>query len=323
MVQELNQQGYVVDYCDLWKVTGADIDWNAYDIVIDNWDNLKYAPPESRPTKVAFMNGWYWLEQNSRELERIRWFKERTGIIVPPNRQVAPNFSDEYADYLTYYGTQMQADSFSSKPKKHLINLCGLCGPAPTYQKKDIAKSRNTFMWIGGGGMLHKGLDIIMEAFARIPEATLIIAGNPKEEPRFWQWAEPMLAHHHNLKWIGWADTTSAEFDTVANQCIATVYASCSEGGPATVARVLFNGQIPIVTKTSFVRAESLGYLIEGDTYNQLLTATINQVRHVMNLPTADLAQKSEAVRDFAERNHTREAFTESFRSLLKNIQHS
>jgi glycosyltransferase involved in cell wall biosynthesis len=323
MTQELNRQGYIVDYCDLWKVAGQNVDWDRYAVVIDNWDNLRYAPAALSPTKIAFMNGWYWLEQNTSELERIRWFKERTGIVIPPNRQIIPNLSDEYADYVTYYGTPMQADSFSKKPKRHRIDLCALCGPAPHYRKKDIPQAKNRFMWMGGGGMLHKGMDIIIEAFAQMPETELFVAGNLQEEPLFWRWAQPILARHTNIHLLGWVDTTSAEFDAIADTCIGTVYASCSEGGPASVARCLFNGQIPIITKTSFVRAETLGYFIEGTTAQELIASTIDRVRHVMSLPESELSERSAAVREFAMQYHTREAFTRSFASLIETITHT
>jgi glycosyltransferase involved in cell wall biosynthesis len=321
IVKILNAQGYIVDYCDLFKVSGKNMDWNRYALIIDNWDNLRYVPAKSDQTKIAFMNGWSWLNQNIGELERIRWFKERTGIIVPSNRQIAPNFSDEHADYLTYYGPERQTEVFSPISQKFQINLCALCGPAPVYQKKDTEKARNKFMWIGGGGLIHKGLDLILEAFAKMPETELFIAGNIAEEPRFQKWAESILARNPHIHYLGWMDTTSPEFDTIANQCIGITYASCSEGGPATVARVLFNGQIPIVTPASFVRAEHLGYTISGQTDTEMIESIMTQVRKVLHLPKTELEEKSFAVSEFARKFHTREAFEQSFSDLIRNVR--
>lgn len=320
MVQELNRLGYIVDYCDLRKVIGKNVGWQKYKIVIDNWDNLRYASPVTDQVKIAFMNGMHWLFHNTAELERIRWFRERTGILIPANRQIPPILSDEYADYLTYYGNKLQGNSFSNKPSKYLINLCALYGPMPLYQKKNIAEARNKFMWIGGGGMIHKGLDVVIEAFVKLPEAELFIAGNLREEPHFWQWAEPILAKYANIHLLGWVDTTSAEFNATANQCIGAVFASAAEGGPASVARVLFNGQIPIVTPSSAVRAECLGYNIDGKTDKEMIESIISTVRQTMNLPELELKEKSDAIREYALKYHTREAFAQSFSNLIKHI---
>lgn len=321
MVKELNRKGYVVDYCDIWKKNGSEVDWSRYSVVIDNWDNLKYAPPKAGIVKVAFVNGNHWLFHNSVELERVRWFRERTGIVIPANRQLPSVLSDEYADFLTYYGTDFQLKHFSPKPEKFKMNLCALCGPAPEYRRKDVGASRKKFMFLGSGGAAMKGFDLVIEAFARMPDAELFIGGNLREEPRFWKWAEPILAKHTNIHELGWVDTTSPDFDAVSDGCVATVCLSASEGGPASVARLLFNGQIPIVTEASNVRSEHLGYRIKGASAEELITSTIEGVRRVMQLQESELRERSDACREFAVKYHTREAFRRSLSDLIELVQ--
>lgn len=321
MVTELNRAGYIVDYCDLFKVSGKDIDWRPYSLVIDNWDNLRYAPQRPDLIKIAFINGMHWLFHNRAELERIQWFKDRTGIVVPANRQLPSVLSDQHADYLTYYGTQFQKNSFSEKPEKILLNVCSLQGDIPTFEKKNFEKARNKFILVGAGGMIHKGIDLVIEAFAEMPEAEIYIAGTLDSEREFWTWVKPTIEAHPNIKPLGWVDVTSQEFNDIANSCIGVVFASCSEGGPASVGRVLFNGLIPIVTRASNVRAETLGYLLEGSTAQELIESIKQRVREVMSLPEQELTQKSEAVRAFALEHHTREAFTQSFKQLIEHVR--
>ena len=172
-------------------------------------------------------------------------------------------------------------------------------------------------MWLGGGGLVHKGLDIVIETFRKLPEAELYIGGNLKEEPRFWEWVKPILAKHQNIHWLGWVDTTSPKFDAIADQCIAIVFPSCAEGGPASVARVFFNGQIPIVTPRSAVRGEFLGYNIQGNTSEEMIKSTISLTRTIMNLPDMELTAKSDAINEFARKYHTREAHRQSFSELI------
>jgi len=317
MVRLLNHYGYIVDYADHRSLfTG---DWQKYALVIDHWNNLCNAPKIPGQKKVNFTTYNHWLEWNTAELKRIRMFYERTGIIVPMCRQIPVLSSDEYADYLTYFGTDLQKDSFSKKPEKIQLNISSAW--VPEYNKKDFAKARNKFLWIGGGGLVHKGLDIVLEAFNNLPETELYIVCNLHDpnEKQFMKWAAPLLAQHpKNWHYHGWMDLTSREFDAIADQCAGIVYASGAEGGPGSIARAIHNGLIPIVTPSSFVRAEIFGYLIEGYTDREMINSTIKNVQQLMWLPEHELRERSDAVRDFAGKYHTRQAFSESFSNLIQ-----
>ena len=316
IVRQLNRHGYIVDYADS-RATFAG-DWNRYKVVIDGSDNLRYAPSVPGQIRVHYTTYIHWLVWNRAELERIIWFKERTGILVPMNRQLPTILSDEYADYLTYYGTETQANSFSPKPIKQQLNISSVF--IPEYQKKDIAETRNNFLWLGGGGLVHKGLDIVMEAFARVPKMHLYIAGNLKEEPRFWQWASQILSKHQNIHDLGWMDVGSPKFDAIAQKCIGTVYASGAEGGPGSVAQILHWGLIPIVTKSALVRAETFGHIIHGITDRELINSTVELIKTGAGASESSLKSSSEAVTQFARDTHTRPAYSESLSSFLDTI---
>lgn len=318
MVRLLNEQGYIVDFCDVWKP--VTVDWNRYALIIDNLDHLKDVPENSAAKKVFWATNNHWLTWNAGELQRIQWFKERTGILVPANRQLPSFSSDQCADYLTYFGTQLQIDSFDKKPTRKLINIssCSI----PPYQKKNMATARKKFLWISGGGFLHKGLNVAIEAFQKIPEAELYIVADLKDphEPQLQQWAGPILARYPHIYAMGWFDLTSPEFNALADACIGVLYLSSSCGGPGSTARVLHNGLIPIVTPTGFVRAETLGYQVIGENVQELIDNTIERVREVMALSDTELRERSNAVREFAQANHTREAFSASFSDFIQHI---
>lgn len=316
IVRQLNMHGYIVDYAD--NRATFEGDWQRYAVIIDGSDNLKHAPAVPSQIRIHYTTYIHWLIWNRAELERIAWFKERTGILVPMNRQLPNILSDEYADYLTYYGTETQANSFSAKSIKHQLNISAVL--APDYRKKDIAKAKNNFLWLGGGGLIHKGLDIVMEAFAHMPDMHLYIAGNLRGEPKFWQWAGQILSKNPNILNLGWMDVGSPAFDDIAQNCIATVYASAAEGGPGSIAQVLHWGLIPIVTKSALVRAETLGHIINGETDRELIDSTAELVRTVANTSESKLRSTSDAVAQFARNTHTRPAYSESLSSFLDII---
>lgn len=316
MVRRLNARGYVVDYAD--KRNLINVDWAKYALIIDQWDTLRNIPIIPNQKKVHYTTYIHWLPWNLGEHTRIRWFKERTGIIIPWVRSMPSIMSDQYADYLTYFGTQTQVDSFSKGPRKHQLNISAVY--TPEYRQKNIEKARRNFMWLGGGGMVHKGLDIAMEAFARMPDLHLFIAGNPKEEPEFWRWAELFLARHTNIHLLGWMDVASPQFDAIAHDCIGIVYPSAAEGGPGSVAQMLHWGLIPVVTTSALVRAETLGHIIKDGSDTELIQSTVTCVQAVANASQHELKSASSAIIDFARKYHTRTAYSESFDDLLTTI---
>lgn len=316
IVRQLNNRGYIVDYADFRQpFTG---DWRKYRLIIDSLGNLQNAPLVPGQTRIHYATYIHWLTWNRAELERITWFKERTGILMPMTRQLPTILSDEYADYVTYFGTKLQADSFSQKPIKHQLNISAVC--IPEYKFKDISKARHNFLWLGGGGLVHKGLDIALEAFARMPNMHLYIAGNLREEPKFWQWASQILSEHPNIHDLGWMDVSSSEFDAVAQKCIGIVYASAAEGGPGSVAQALHWGLIPIVTQSSLVRAENLGYIIKGAKDTEMIDSMVELVKKLVDLPAKELQEKSDGAKEFALKYHTRQAYSESFVDLVNKI---
>lgn len=319
IARQLNAHGYIVDYADNRSTfAGA---WDRYALVIDGSDNLRYAPPVAGQIRVHYTTYIHWLTWNRAELQRIAWFKERTGILIPMNRQLPAILSDEYADHLTYYGTATQADSFSSKPIKHQLNISAVY--TPEYRSKNIATARNNFIWLGGGGLVHKGLDIAMEAFAKTPEAHLSIAGDLKSEPRFWEWAKPFLAKHSNIHDLGWMDVGGSAFDAIAHDCIGIVYPSGAEGGPGSVAQAIHWGLIPIVTKSALVRAETFGTVVRDTTDYEMINSITETVQSTMARNESDLQDSCAAVAEFAHTNHTRAAYSSSLSDFIASLKKS
>ena len=43
----------------------------------------------------------------------------------------------------------------------------------PSPEGKDFEVCRPHFMWLGSRGFVHKGLDVVLEAFSEMPELAL------------------------------------------------------------------------------------------------------------------------------------------------------
>jgi len=316
MVRQLTERGYVVDFYDT-KCTKS-ISWTRYAVAFVQNARLQECPLQLAVKKVFYCTENHWAFQNLAELTRLHAFHARTGIWVAPERQTPVRFSDEHADFITSFGTPFQQRLYHSRPQRHLLNISVVHQPA--YAPKDIAKSRPNFIWMGSQGAILKGLDLAVEAFIQMPEATLYLAGNLERETRLWQWLKPLLAQHANLRYLGWMDVASPEFAKVATRCIGQVYPSASEGGPGTVAQLLHFGLLPVVTRAAAVRGAHLGFEIESEEPAVIIEDLVRHVRAIRSLPQPELAARAEACVAFAREVHTRPAYSASFAALLNQL---
>ena len=319
MVRQLNEAGYVVDYYDIHS--RAPIDWDLYDLVIDERNNLISIPAARRASlkKVYYCTGNHWLFQNMAELGRIRSFQQRQGIYVAPERQVAPLYSDEVADFMTHFGTPFQLQLFDARPQKHLLDISAVHEPA--FRRKDMATARHNFLWLGSGGLVLKGLDLAVEAFVQTPDLHLYIAGHAERETHFWSWLKPMLAKHPNIHYLGWTDVGTAAFAEIAHRCVGTVYVSSTEGGPGSIAQLTHFGLIPVVTETAAVRAaEVAGAVICSQQPVEIIPQLVHAVRELSGLPEAELHEQCEKVHAFGQQHHTRAAYSHTFQALVAKL---
>lgn len=316
MVRQLNERGYVVDYYDI--NCAAAINWKQYAVAFVQNDRLEECPPWAAVKKVFYCTENYWAFQNAAELTRLRAFHERTGIWVKPERQTPVRFSDEHAEVITSFGTDFQRQFYSTRPHRHQLNISVV--HQPTYAAKDVSRTRRNFIWMGSNGTILKGIDLVVEAFIQMPEATLYLAGNLEREPRIWQWIKPLLRQYPNLRYQGWMDVTSAKFAQLAHSCIGQVYPSASEGGPGSVAQLLHFGLLPIVTRSAAVRSAHLGFEIDSEDPTVIINQLVAHTRAVSSMTDAELAQRSAACQAFAQQVHTRPAYAASFAELLDQL---
>ncbi|MGA2106389.1 MAG: tetratricopeptide repeat protein [Syntrophorhabdales bacterium] len=320
MVRLLNEHGYVVDYLDHNEENvDQKIDYRSYKIIVDaGTDNLSKFPPLAGQTRVFYSTGKHWLVANIAGLERNRMFYQRHGIMMPAERQQKTNFDDEKADYLTYFGNTHQLEGYSPKAKKVPLNISTVHIPVP--RERNIAAAKRHFIWLGGHAMIHKGLDLVVEAFAGMPEVFLHIAAYLEIEPEFLSWMRSFVAPYRNILYHGPANVASPKFEEMAWGSLGTVYVSAAEGGPGSVAQLLHFGIIPIVSRSSNVRAEGLCYVIEHEKDVEIIDAIRRYARELIATPDEALLERSRQIREFALEHHTREAYSRSFRNLIEQV---
>jgi glycosyltransferase involved in cell wall biosynthesis len=190
------------------------------------------------------------------------------------------------------------------------------CALSPLPETKNYATCRSSFLWFGSAGFVHKGLDLVLEAFAEMPEYHLYVCGPLQQEKEFIKAFYNELYQTPNIHAIGWVDVAGAEFMEIANKCLGLVYPSCCEGGGGSVITCMHAGLIPIVSYESSVDVDDYGVILKDSS----ITTIRNTVHTVSNLPIHQLGQMAQKAREFAMANHTREKFAEEYKNIVLKI---
>ncbi|AKG23274.1 glycosyltransferase [Calothrix sp. 336/3] len=253
---------------------------------------------------------------NAAEAQRLLALQQRRGVTLLPRRHERPNLAAEHADCITILGNDFTANTFKYLGKP--IYKIPISTPVvyPWSESKDFDTCRQNFLWFGSGGLVHKGLDLVLEAFAQMPEYHLTICGPVQKETDFEKEYYKELYQTPNIHTVGWVDISSQKFIDIANSCAALVYPSCSEGGGGCVITCMHAGMIPLVSYESSVDVHNFGVIFPESSVEQIQAA----VRKVANLPTEQLETMAKKAWQHARANHTRETFAVAYRQVAEEI---
>ena len=320
---------------DTWRRHGFAVDvvsWQnrtwmpevRYDVVIDVRCNLdRWAPVLPKGTfKVFHADTAHHSFHNAAQLERVEALNQRRGpnrdvASVGPHKLVETNRGAELADVIVVLGNQFTQETFSGfgKPIHHVP--VSVPRTYPWLEGKDFETARSHFLWFGSGGLVHKGLDLVLEAFAGLPELHLTVCGPIRGEADFEReyWRE--LYDTPNITLHGWIDVASDEFLDLARRTGGLVYPSCSEGGGSSVYTCMHAGIVPLINRQASIDLDP-SYSVELE---DLSVARLRQALEGFSEQSAkDLESMARAARSFAQRNHTKARFRERYDELVAQL---
>jgi glycosyltransferase involved in cell wall biosynthesis len=266
--------------------------------------------------KILHIDTAHWLFNNSEEHQRLLDLQRRKGVTLPTRRSLKPNLAIEHADYATILGNEFTISTYaySNKPLYRLPISSATLYPWP--EDKDFEACRNHYLWLGGYGLVHKGLDLVLEAFTQMPDHHLTVCGPIHEERDFATAYDKELYRTPNIHTVGWIDLESPEFLEILRRCIALIYPSCSEGQCGGVVTCLQAGLIPIISYESGVDVDGFGVILKTCS-----TDTIkNSVRMMSSLTGNELQSRARTAWEYSRANHTRERFAEEYRKSISAI---
>lgn len=311
--RQLGFEVHIVDYHNTDYVPPANCR-----VAIDIHSNLelwaKHLPADCQ--KILHVTGPHWLFWNHAELSRLLSVQNRKGVALTPRRPTEASRSIEVANVATVLGNQFTMDTFkfAGNPIKRIPISSAYEFAWP--EGRDFEKARKKFLWVGSYGMVHKGLDLVLDAFAQMPEFELTICGRPEKEPDFFKAYEKEIKHTANIHYYGWLDMASPGFLELARTHAAIVYPSCAEGGAGSVIHCMHAGLMPIVTTEASIDIKDFGMLIENGDVDSVIAA----VRKFAMLPTSEIETRARASYDHVRAAHTRAKFQENFAAFAREL---
>ncbi len=311
------ERGYEVDVIDWTNVEFVPRKRYAYCVDIhNNIDRLNHLL-NTDCVKILHLTTSEWQFQNKAEMERLSICKNRTGVQLLPRRMLEPTNSIEKADYITLIGNKTTEDTYrKAGVTKEIFRLPVSSPRKAIFFEKDINAARNTFIWLGGSGMVHKGLDITLEAFQDIPDHQLHVFGNVSGEKDFASLYEELLFKTPNIHCHGKISLGSQEFIDIANRSIAIIHPSCSEGQSGAVVECMHHGLIPIISAASGVDVTPFGEIVASLDKQTIM----HTVLKISTESPEQLRRRSLSARTYAIQHHTLEQFSSEYTRFLHHI---
>jgi len=305
-------------------------------VEIIDWNNTAYVPPSDCRVaidihgnlerwhevlspdckRILHATGPHWLFWNHAELSRLQGVRDRKGIALCPRRSVEPSRGVEVADEIVVLGDEFtrQRFLFAGKPVTRVPISSAYEFPWP--QGRDFEKARKKFLWVGSYGMVHKGLDLALDAFAGMPDLELTVCGRPEKEEDFYRLYEKELLCTPNIHFHGWLDMETPAFAEIARTHAAVIYPSSAEGGAGSVIHCMHAGMLPICTTEASIDLEDFGVHVESGTVEAVQKAC----RAVAGMPASEIEKRARAAYEHVRAVHTRERFRENYRQFAERI---
>ena len=165
LVRQLIERGFIVD-CIYDRAGYLIEDVSGYDFILDEWNNMERWAAQNPNARTCFYStGCHWLFWNRAELQRLDWLLRRKGVLLAPERQLPAMTGLAKADAVTYYGNDFARQHYAPvRPKLRKVWVCP-SADSSKFETKDWNNARRRFLYYGGASWVHRGLDLVLEAF--------------------------------------------------------------------------------------------------------------------------------------------------------------
>ncbi len=324
MAQVFHELGYQVDVVNYDNPMA--IDYARYEVVFGSgaaFQNLFLKETTRLPRTILYQCGAYVPRSNAASLRRLEAVYRRRGVWLAGSARLsdAGIGPEQVVDGLIVLGNEVSAAPFRALTPRpvHEIPLFfhQMVDADDIIRARDLSQARRHFIWFSGSGMVHKGLDLALEAFARHPELHLHIHAAIEKEMPF------VRAFHHELHELpnihldGYLLLQSPEFAAALPGSAFVICPSCAEACASSVLNIAGNGgNIPILTRECAISLGDFGVPIEDTTVEAVEAALVA----ASSLTEPELDRRQRATAAFFQREHSLEHYHQRLKAAVQAI---
>ncbi|SNB46603.1 glycosyltransferase [Geobacter sp. DSM 9736] len=317
VVATFNRLGYRVDLLN-WR-DASFVPPAVYDIVFDIHGNLsRYSAPRS--SAVFYVTGSNPSFSNRAEQERLDAVARRRGASLKPRRKIGEeeirtfNANLERADLILLVGNETTAGTFPEHIRRKMRCICATGSYLPSLSAPDLRGNGREFLWFNGQGAVHKGLDLVLEVFARHRDLTLHVVGPYLKEDDFVSSYRRELTELPNIRSHGFLYPAGKKFRQIAARTGFFISPSCSEGMSTSAITCMQHGMIPILSANCGITLPAgVGRVLDTCSVEEIEEAVLSMAA----LSDGDRREMMEATGAFAAGSFTREGYSRTLEDAL------
>jgi len=216
------------------------------------------------------------------------------------------------------HGTICLGNEVAAQTFAHLKNVVPICNAAypvigHSLSDKNLEEGRKHFLFFSGLGNVHKGLDLLLQAFHG---TDLHLHICQYIQPEFGRAFSDELQESRNIHLHGFIKMRSPEFRQLAQMCNWIILPTCAEGQPGSVIECMAHGLIPILSDAANLDLEDWGYRIETLTFEAVRAA----ITRASSSDLLDCRIRAEKVVRATQVRYSPEVFRRSFREAVVYI---
>lgn len=290
-----------------------------YDMVIDLHPGLNDAYYRNMAvdcTRVGYITGTNPSVANRAEQRRIQGVWDRRGVRLRERRQAKP-FAREDLEALDAMFLIGNRNTLVSYQEFHLKNVFLLNNTGYDFLRNEdlSAKSPRNFLFLGGYGQVHKGLDLLLEVFSKNRHWNLFVCSAYHLEKDFCKAYEKELFRTGNIFPLGLMDICSEDFRKICRECSYCVLPSCAEGMSGSVLTCMSAGLVPIVSRECGMEDSEAHHFL--DCSIGCIEATLGSFAE---RGRDWIAEESRRVMDLVRAKYSMENYAETIRGAMKEL---
>ncbi|WP_255196509.1 hypothetical protein [Halorarius litoreus] len=322
ITQAFNELGYDVDLFQYDAVDRRPESYENYDILFGMGPNYERfsSRVDQNTHNIFYGTGRHWKFQNSSEIRRLDRLQKRRSIRLSPKRQISEISHERFTDAILAIGDEGTVQTYKNNTNVQYIESIMNSIPhikAPISSRGSRVESKSNFLWFGGSGLVHKGLDLVLDAFSPMDECDLYVCGPIDSENEFKNAYHEELFNTDNIHTIGKVNVESKKFREICGKCSFLIFPSASESGyPGSVAVSMRFGVIPVVPPQVANDLGDWGIRLQGTQIDTIRQTCIS----CSNLPDSEVQNMSDNAIVRSKNIHSQIQFAENFKNTMSKL---